>query len=435
MKSVHESTDVSTSQRPKLHLPRTPNTQLRIHLNTSNISLSTLSLHFTSPHLIQSHSFSLLMERLSLFLFSLFLLPYLSFAEAASIVDSDESASSDDLLIRQVVSDGDDHLLNADHHFSLFKTKYGKSYATQEEHDYRLGVFKSNLRRAKRHQILDPSAVHGVTKFSDLTPAEFRRKFLGLKRPLKLPSDAQKAPILPTNNLPTDFDWRDQGAVTAVKDQGSCGSCWSFSATGALEGAHFLASGELVSLSEQQLVDCDHECDPEERGSCDSGCNGGLMTTAFEYTLKVGGLERESDYPYTGKDRGTCKFDKSKIAASVSNFSVVSVDEDQVAANLVKNGPLAVGINAVYMQTYIGGVSCPYICGKHLDHGVLLVGYGSAGYATIRFKEKPYWIIKNSWGGNWGENGYYHLCRGPKAHNLCGVDSMVSTVAAVHITK
>ncbi|GMP99426.1 hypothetical protein CsSME_00046896 [Camellia sinensis var. sinensis] len=136
------------------------------------------------------------MDRLSLFLLSLLLLPYLSLAEAASTVDSDESASSDDLLIRQVVSDGDDHLLNADHHFSLFKTKYGKSYATQEEHDYRLGVFKSNLRRAKRHQILDPSAVHGVTKFSDLTPAEFRHKFLGLKRPLKLPSDAQKVPFL-----------------------------------------------------------------------------------------------------------------------------------------------------------------------------------------------------------------------------------------------
>ena len=98
-------------------------------------------------------------------------------------------------------------------------------------------------------------------------------------------------------------------------------------------------------------------------------------------------------------------------------------------------GAAAVGINAVYMQTYIGGVSCPYLCGKHLDHGVLLVGYGASAYAAIRFKEKPYWIIKNSWGESWGENGYYHLCRGPHAHNLCGVDSMVSTVAAVHINK
>ncbi|XP_022772697.1 cysteine proteinase 15A-like [Durio zibethinus] len=351
----------------------------------------------------------------------------------ASAVVSDV-ISNDDPLIRQVVSDAEteedsgDHLLNAEHHFTLFKSKFGKTYATQEEHDYRLGVFKANLRRAKRHQLLDPTAIHGVTKFSDLTPSEFRRQFLGLK-PLKLPADAQKAPILPTDNLPDDFDWRDRGAVTGIKDQGSCGSCWSFSTTGALEGAHYLATGELVSLSEQQLVDCDHECDPQEYGACDSGCNGGLMTSAFEYTLKAGGLEREEDYPYTGNDRGPCKFDKSKIVASVANFSVISVDEEQIAANLVKHGPLAVGINAVFMQTYVKGVSCPYICFRSLDHGVLLVGYGSAGYAPIRFKEKPYWIIKNSWGENWGEDGYYKICRG---HNVCGVDSMVSSVAALN---
>ncbi|GLT57966.1 hypothetical protein SLA2020_308960 [Shorea laevis] len=363
------------------------------------------------------------MDRLSL-LYLLLLTSLLS--SAVATVDS----LDEDPLIRQVVDDAEDHLLNAEHHFTLFKSKYGKTYASQEEHDFRFRIFKANLRRAKRHQLLDPSAVHGVTKFSDLTPSEFRRQFLGLKK-LRLPSDAQKAPILPTNNLPTDFDWREHGAVTAVKDQGSCGSCWSFSTTGALEGAHYLATGELVSLSEQQLVDCDHECDPEEYGACDSGCNGGLMTSAFEYTLKVGGLEREEDYPYTGTDRSPCKFDKSKIVASVSNFSVVSLDEDQIAANLVKNGPLAVGINAVFMQTYIGGVSCPYICSRHLDHGVLLVGYGSAGYAPIRFKEKPYWIIKNSWGEKWGENGYYKICRG---RNICGVDSMVSTVAAMRTT-
>jgi len=95
----------------------------------------------------------------------------------------------------------------------------------------------------------------------------------------------------------------------------------------------------------------------------------------------------------------------------------------------------AVGINAVFMQTYIGGVSCPYICGRHLDHGVLLVGYGSAGYVPIHFKEKPYWIIKNSWGENWGENGYYEICRGPHVQNKCGVDSMVSTVTAIHSSK
>ncbi|XP_068646124.1 cysteine protease RD19A-like [Aristolochia californica] len=335
---------------------------------------------------------------------------------------------AEDSLIRQVVDEEqDDLLLDADIHFASFRRRFGKKYANAEEHSYRLSVFKANLRRARRHQKLDPTAVHGVTQFSDLTPEEFERNYLGLKRPSFL-KEARKAPILPTNNLPVDFDWRDRGAVTPVKNQGSCGSCWSFSASAALEGANFLATGKLLSLSEQQLVDCDHQCDPSEPSACDAGCNGGLMTTAFEYTLKAGGLMREEDYPYTGTDRGQCKFDKTKIAASVANFSVVSLDEDQIAANLVKNGPLAVGINAVFMQTYIGGVSCPYICGRRLDHGVLLVGYGSAGYAPIRLKEKPFWIIKNSWGENWGEKGYYKICRG---RNVCGVDSMVSTVTAV----
>ncbi|KAL2318815.1 hypothetical protein Fmac_032691 [Flemingia macrophylla] len=266
--------------------------------------------------------------------YSLLALLFLAAVAAAAVSDAD------DILIRQVVSDGEEeHLLNAEQHFSNFKARFGKSYATKEEHDLRFGVFKSNLRRARLHAKLDPSAVHGVTKFSDLTPAEFRRQFLGLK-PLRFPAHAQKAPILPTNDLPKDFDWRDKGAVTNVKDQGSCGSCWSFSTTGALEGAHYLATGELVSLSEQQLVDCDHVCDPEEYGSCDAGCNGGLMNNAFEYILESGGIQQEKDYPYAGRD-GTCKFDKSKIAASVSNYSVVSLDEEQIAANLVKNGPLA----------------------------------------------------------------------------------------------
>ncbi|WJX45303.1 putative cysteine protease rd19b [Trifolium repens] len=351
------------------------------------------------------------------------------FIFSVSATISSTPNGEEDPLIRQVVDEGGVRL-GAEHHFNEFKHRFGKVYSSKDEHDYRFNIFKSNLHRAKRHQIMDPSAVHGVTRFSDLTPREFRNSVLGL-RGVRFPSDANAAPILPTDNLPADFDWREHGAVTGVKNQGSCGSCWSFSTTGALEGAHFLSTGELVSLSEQQLVDCDHECDPEEKGSCDAGCNGGLMNSAFEYILKSGGVMREEDYPYSGTDRGACKFDKKKIAASVANFSVVSLNEDQIAANLVKNGPLAVAINAVYMQTYVGGVSCPYICSKKLDHGVLLVGYGSGAYAPIRMKEKPYWIIKNSWGENWGENGYYKICRG---RNVCGVDSMVSTVASVHTT-
>ncbi|WOL01421.1 cysteine proteinase 1-like [Canna indica] len=349
----------------------------------------------------------------------------------SSLAFVSSSFVTDDPLIRQIVDSEKDELsLNAEAHFASFVRRFGKTYADEEERVRRFKVFKANLRRAARHQLLDPTAVHGVTKFSDLTPAEFRRTYLGLRRrgATKGLSSLPEAPTLPTSDLPTDFDWREKGAVTEVKNQGSCGSCWSFSTAGALEGANFLATGNLVSLSEQQLVDCDHECDSDDPRACDQGCNGGLMTTAFQYLLKAGGLESEDDYPYTGKDRGSCKFDKSKIAASVLNFSVISTDEDQIAANLVKHGPLAIGINAIFMQTYIGGVSCPYVCGKHLDHGVLLVGYGSAGYSPIRFKDKPFWIVKNSWGENWGENGYYKICRG---RNVCGVDSMVSTVSAI----
>nr|XP_043621763.1 probable cysteine protease RD19B [Erigeron canadensis] len=337
------------------------------------------------------------------------------------------TANELDIVIRQVTGDEADHRHR--NNFNVFKKKFNKFYASQEEDEYRFSVFKTNWNRAMRNQKLDPSATHGITQFSDMKIKEFKRHLGLTSRRLRVPADAGKAPILPTDDLPDDFDWRDHGAVTEVKNQASCGSCWSFSTTGALEGAHFLATGNLETLSEQQLVDCDHECDPEVQGSCDSGCNGGLMNSAFEYTLKAGGLMREKDYPYTGTDNGTCKFDKDKVVASVSNFSVVSLDEDQIAANLVKNGPLAVALNAAYMQTYVGGVSCPYICSKKLNHGVLLVGYGKAGYSPIRRKEKPYWIIKNSWGPDWGEKGYYKICKG---RNVCGVDSMVSTVVAVN---
>ncbi|AES89347.2 putative cathepsin F [Medicago truncatula] len=295
----------------------------------------------------------------------------------------------EDPIIQQVVDKG-----GAEHQFNEFKQRFGKVYSSKDEHDYRFNVFKSNLHRAKRHVIMDPSATHGVTRFSDLTPREFRNSILGLKG-VGLPRHAKAAPILSSENLPRDFDWREKGAVTPVRNQGFCGSSWSFSTIGALEGANFLSTGELVSLSDQQHVDCDHE-----------------------YIKKSGGLMRVEDYTYY----------KTNIARSVAaNFSSVLVDDDQIAANLLKYGPLAVAINAAYMQTYVGGVSCPYTCTRRLDHGVLLVGYGSGAYT----KEKPYWIVKSSWGETWGENGYYKICRG---RNICGVDSMVSTVAAAQTT-
>ncbi|KAJ4744325.1 Papain family cysteine protease [Rhynchospora pubera] len=316
--------------------------------------------------------------------------------------------------------------------FRSFIRRYGKQYAHPDEYAHRLRVFARNVARAAEHQLLDPTAKHGITPFSDLTQEEFETQFLGLRAGgvEDLRQFANLPPIVSqeeVQSLPKSFDWREKGAVTDVKMQGTCGSCWAFSTTGAIEGANYIATGKLLNLSEQQLIDCDHECDAIEKTECDNGCRGGLMTNAYKYLIKAGGLMEEKDYPYAGK-QGQCKFDKNKIAVKVSNFTNIPFNEDQIMGALVKHGPLAVGLNAIFMQTYVGGVSCPLICPKRwLNHGVLLVGYGSHGFSILRLGYKPYWLIKNSWGSKWGENGYYKLCRG---HNICGIDSMVSAVAA-----
>ncbi|KAL8538683.1 hypothetical protein ACS0TY_000628 [Phlomoides rotata] len=335
-----------------------------------------------------------------------------------------------DPKIRQVTDNhhASHHLLGtaAEHRFKSFIQEFGKYYPTREEYLHRLGVFAKNLIRAVEHQALDPTAVHGVTQFSDLSAEEFERMYMGVKGGTAAASLWENAAVseeMEVRDLPKSFDWREKGAVTAVKNQGSCGSCWAFSTTGAIEGANFIATGKLLNLSEQQLVDCDHSC--VDKDSCDEGCSGGLMTTAYKYLIDAGGIEEENSYPYTGKG-GECKFRPDKVAVKVSNYTKVPVDEDQIAAHLVRYGPLAVAINGVFMQTYIGGVSCPLIClKKALNHGVLVVGYGSRGYSFLRLGYKPYWIVKNSWGNNWGEHGYYRLCRG---HGMCGMNSMVSAV-------
>eukprot|EP00850_Spirogloea_muscicola_P006743 SM000032S12127 [mRNA] locus=s32:592821:594618:- [translate_table: standard] len=328
-------------------------------------------------------------------------------------------------------ADSQNLLDNVPGRFQAFLTTYGRNYSSPAEYAHRLAVFTANLVRAVENQALDPTAVHGITQFSDLTEDEFARYYLGLRMPAHLAA-AEASEDLPVGELPDDFDWRDRGAVTPVKNQGMCGSCWAFSAVGAVEGAHYLATGDLVSLSEQQLVDCDHQCDPEIHEACDSGCQGGLMNNAFEYLETAGGLDSEADYPYEGVG-GTCRFDKDGITASLSKYKRVSVDEDQIAAHLVKYGPLAVGINAAWMQTYIAGVSCPLVCNKRgLNHGVLLVGYAKEGFAPLRMKEKPFWIIKNSWGSLWGNQGFYHICRGL---GECGLNTMVSAVVAAEVNQ
>jgi C1A family cysteine protease len=207
------------------------------------------------------------------------------------------------------------------------------------------------------------------------------------------------------------MDWREHDAVTPVKDQGQCGSCWSFSSTGSMEGAWAIHSSELVSLSEQQLVDC-------SKSYGNMGCRGGLMDDAFQYVIDNGGLDTEEDYHYTAQD-GTCDEDKQEnhIVTFSSFVDVIPNDEDQLKS-AVALGPVSVAIEADKMgfQFYKSGVFSGE-CGTTLDHGVLVVGYGTDEESGL-----DYWIVKNSWAATWGDEGYILLQRNVDApEGQCGV--------------
>ncbi len=207
--------------------------------------------------------------------------------------------------------------------------------------------------------------------------------------------------------LPTSVDWRTKGAVTGVKDQGQCGSCWSFSATGALEGAYAIKYGNLVSFSEQELVDCSNI----KNGGSNLGCNGGNMQPTFDWIGKNGGLCEEQAYPYvsgTTKTGGTCQKTCSLISGSaVKSSHAVTAKSDNAMMTTLTMQPVSVAIEADQraFQLYSSGVLTISQCGSNLDHGVLLVGYGSSN-------GQDYYIMKNSWGTTWGESGYMRMARG-----------------------
>ena len=325
--------------------------------------------------------------------------------------------------------------------FKEYLQKFGLSEAAlaldnnQPEFLKRYLVFAKNVVKTAWMNVLERgSAKYGVTGFSDLTVEEFAKFY---KMPENLISNHLrtkirnfKMPSLSSNKNdnyepPSDYDWRQHNAVTPVKNQGMCGSCWSFSTTGNIEGVHAVATGKLISLSEQELVDCD---------KTDQGCNGGLMDNAFEQIEELGGLETEEDYKYEGQ-AGKCRLDKSKIAVNITGYHDVPVgDEIAMRNQLLETGPLAVALNAMWMQFYRGGVSHPWkrLCSpKMLDHGVLIVGYGvepaNPDHVPFPKKEQPFWTIKNSWGPSWGEDGYYRLYRGD---GTCGIDQYVTTSEA-----
>uniref|UniRef100_A0A670JNY8 Cathepsin F-like n=1 Tax=Podarcis muralis TaxID=64176 RepID=A0A670JNY8_PODMU len=235
-------------------------------------------------------------------------------------------------------------LQNASNHlvplFKEFLTTYEKSYKDKQETERRFRIFAENLEKARLIQELDQgTAEYGVTKFSDLTEEEFRSTYLN---PLlsQLPGRPMKPATIPKDPPPDAWDWRDHGAVTGVKNQGYCGSCWAFSVTGNVEGQWFLRNGTLVSLSEQELLDCD---------SVDKACGGGLPSTAYEAIEGLGGLETERDYSYEGFEQ-KCGFSKDKVAVYINSSVSISRDETEIAAWLAKNGPISIALNAFAMQ-------------------------------------------------------------------------------------
>lgn len=306
------------------------------------------------------------------------------------------------------------HDIGGKNAFETFKEKHGKQYGSVEEEAKRYGIFQSNMKIAKKIQEFDQgTATYGASQFADMTPEEFQKVYLP-RRWNTAYDDRLKPAEIPRDAPATEFDWRQHGAVTEVKNQGSCGSCWAFSVTGNIEGQWAVNKKQLVSLSEQELVDCD---------KIDEGCNGGLPTNAYQEIQRLGGLETEGDYPYKGDDE-KCVFEKQEARVYINGSLNISKDEEEMKAWIYKNGPTSIGINAFAMQFYLGGVSHPWkiFCSPNdLDHGVLIVGYG---VKKGMFKDTPYWIVKNSWGQHWGEKGYYLVYRGA---GVCGLNQMVTS--------
>jgi len=299
--------------------------------------------------------------------------------------------------------------------FVAWTNKYSRSYCN-EEFFHRYSIFKKNLDLVIANNAANTGFKMETNKFADLSKEEFAKLYLGTRvKKTSSPCDAHTERQLKTlaAAAPTSFDWRTKGAVTPVKNQGQCGSCWTFSTTGSTEACHFLTTGKLVGLSEQNLVDC---------VSADQGCNGGLMTDAFTYIISNGGIDTEASYPYTAED-GTCSYNAANRGATLKSYTtVISGSESDLLLKAV-TGPTSVAIDAGVesFQLYSSGIYNEPQCSNtinSLDHGVLVVGWGVSSNGT------DFWLVKNSWGTDWGMSGYIEMSR--NLNNQCGIATAAS---------
>jgi len=301
--------------------------------------------------------------------------------------------------------------------FRSWMQKHGKTYSSDSEYTKRLWAYRINSARiAKQTQEardagFDTEFAHN--KFSDLTPAEFRSRYLsGYKKTHRVEDYGTPEVIEVTEEViaavPDTWNWVDQGKTTPVKDQEQCGSCWAFSATEGIESAVLMANQTQIVLSPQQIVSCDKN---------DEGCNGGDLPTAFGY-VEQAGLEDNADYPYTsgGGNSGKCKYDASKVKVHISGFKYAvkngTKNDTVLAVTSYANGPLSICVDASSWQNYNGGILKNH-CGTQLDHCVQLVGWGVQS-------STEYWIIRNSWNADWGLKGYIWIERN-SGKDLCGI--------------
>ena len=296
--------------------------------------------------------------------------------------------------------------------FSNFQERFDRKYDTLEELETRFQIFRTNLRNIVIHNLdHNQNFTMGINQFTDLTPEEFKAQYVsGLKA--EVSSYGCKSFSSSASGAPSAIDWRNKGAVTSVKDQGQCGSCWTFSATGAIEGAWAISKGQLIDLSEEQLVEC---ATGVSYGS--HGCSGGEMDGAFKYVIQHGQCAFSS-YPYTSGtgQSGSCK-SCSSVAHMSSCSDVKPNDQISLKAALAQQ-PVSVAISAdtKLFQSYSSGVITSSSCYTSLDHGVLAVGYGTENGIE-------YYLVKNSWGASWGMDGYVKIGRSDSTNDpgICGI--------------
>jgi len=309
-----------------------------------------------------------------------------------------------------------------------FKQEFNKIYETLHEDEQRMKIWLENLLHIENHNEKfhnnESTCKLKMNDFGDLTNEEFVAQRNGYKLEMKKDNVSQRPPVYmldldyDESKLPKNVDWREEGYVTEVKDQGQCGSCWSFSTTGALEGQMKRKTGTLVSLSEQNLIDC-------SRREGNMGCNGGLMDNAFSYIKEQHGIDSEASYPYEMRDDQPCRFKESEIAGEDVGFvDIPQFSERHLADALATQGPVSVAIDAAHrsFQFYSEGIYYEPRCSPtQLDHGVLAVGYG---VDETLDGHNQYWIVKNSWSERWGDKGFIKMAKGRDNH--CGIATAAS---------